>query len=46
MKQDRDNAYQAGCDGFIAKPIDTRALPELIYKFLQTKATDETIKEK
>ncbi|MGI9860528.1 response regulator [Moorella naiadis] len=35
MKQDRDNAYKAGCDGFIAKPIDTRALPELIHKFLR-----------
>ncbi len=35
MKQDRDNAFQAGCDGFIAKPIDTRALPEMIHKFLR-----------
>ncbi|MDN5362538.1 MAG: two-component system, cell cycle response regulator DivK [Moorella sp. (in: firmicutes)] len=35
MKQDRDNAYKAGCDGFIVKPIDTQALPELIHKFLR-----------
>src|SRR5262245_28016993 len=27
MKSDAQRAFDAGCDGYIAKPIDTRALP-------------------
>jgi two-component system, cell cycle response regulator DivK len=34
MKKDELNAYAAGCDGYITKPIDTRTLPEIIRKYL------------
>jgi two-component system, cell cycle response regulator DivK len=31
---ERDRALDAGCDGYLAKPIDTRALPNQIWLFL------------
>jgi len=31
---ERDRALDAGCDGYLAKPIDTRALPNQIRLFL------------
>jgi two-component system, cell cycle response regulator DivK len=34
MKGDRERAREAGCDGYIAKPIDTRSLPEVIRSYL------------
>jgi len=34
MKGDREKAISAGCDGYVTKPIDTRALPKLIAEFL------------
>jgi len=30
MKGDEEKARQAGCDGYITKPIDTRGLPAVI----------------
>jgi CheY-like chemotaxis protein len=34
MKGDEQRALDAGCDGYIAKPIDTRALPQLVESHL------------
>jgi two-component system cell cycle response regulator len=34
MKGDQDKAMTAGCDGYVTKPIDTRALPETIATLL------------
>ena len=34
MKGDDQKAFDAGCDGYIAKPIDTRKLPERVAEFL------------
>jgi CheY-like chemotaxis protein len=34
MKGDQDKAAAAGCDGYVTKPIDTRALPETIASLL------------
>jgi diguanylate cyclase (GGDEF)-like protein len=42
MKGDREMSLIAGCDGYIAKPIDVDALPKQIEEFLQGKR--ETLK--
>jgi len=34
MKGDEQRAVEAGCDGYIAKPIDTRTLPALISGYI------------
>ncbi len=34
MKGDEERALRAGCDGYVAKPINTRSLPELIRRYL------------
>lgn len=34
MKGDEEKARAAGCDGYVSKPIDTRALPGVIAGFL------------
>lgn len=35
MKGDEQKARNAGCDGYIAKPIDTRSLPSVVRDYLQ-----------
>jgi CheY-like chemotaxis protein len=37
MRGDEERAREAGCDGYIAKPIDTRSLPQVLRRYL-TKA--------
>lgn len=34
MKGDEQRALDAGCDGYVAKPIDTRALPQVVESHL------------
>lgn len=35
MKGDREKALSAGCDGYVAKPIDTRTLPAVVATYLR-----------
>lgn len=37
MKADESKAIEAGCDGYMAKPINTRTLPKQIAKILENK---------
>ena len=34
MKGDEQKAREAGCDGYISKPIDTRTLPAMVADYL------------
>ena len=38
MKKDRESVFQAGCDGYISKPIDVDELPGQIENFLRGKS--------
>jgi two-component system, cell cycle response regulator DivK len=38
MKGDEERILAAGCDHYIAKPINTRTLPHLIAALIETKA--------
>ena len=38
MKGDQERALGAGCDAYVTKPIDTRALPTLIAQQLEAKS--------
>lgn len=37
MKGDRERTLEAGCDGYIQKPIDVDSLPQQIHRFLALK---------
>ena len=41
MKGDEEKARDAGCDGYITKPIDTRALPGQIRRYLDAGASSK-----
>jgi CheY-like chemotaxis protein len=34
MKGDHEKAIAAGCDGYVTKPIDTRAFPQQVEQYL------------
>lgn len=36
MKGDEERVLAAGCNGYVSKPIDTRALPKLVAEYLGT----------
>jgi CheY-like chemotaxis protein len=38
MKGDEQKALQAGCDGYLSKPIDTRTMPAFLAKRLRARA--------
>ena len=42
MKGDEERALQAGCDGYLTKPVNTRALPGVIREALQRLGPEET----
>lgn len=42
MKGDEQKAREAGCDGYITKPIDTRKLPVQVAEILQRMGTVQT----
>jgi len=35
MKADKDRVMEAGCDGYITKPVDTRKFTQQILEFLK-----------
>lgn len=41
MRGDEQKAREAGCDGYISKPIDTRAITKTIQSFLDGTAGNE-----
>lgn len=36
MKGDEERARDAGCDGYVTKPIDTRTFPSLVARYLDS----------
>ena len=42
MKGDEQKAREAGCDGYITKPIDTRKLPVQVAEILQRRTSPTT----
>ncbi len=42
MKGDKEKAISAGCDAYVAKPINTRELPKLITEMLLQRKENST----
>ena len=40
MTADEQRAKDAGCDGFVTKPLDTRSLPELVRAYLDAEVKE------
>ena len=40
MAADEQRAKDAGCDGFVTKPLDTRSLPELVRAYLDAEVKE------
>ena len=41
MADERERALAAGCDGYIAKPVDTRALPGQVRQYLDARGGEK-----
>jgi len=41
MKGDEERVLAAGCDGYVAKPIDTRTLPAVVAAYLAGQTTGD-----
>lgn len=46
MRGDKEKALEAGCQGFIPKPINVRTLPEQIRSYLESESGELTGAEK
>jgi len=43
MKGDEEKAREAGCDGYISKPIDTRTLPGVVADYLRGRPASDPV---
>lgn len=41
MKEDKDRCYEAGCNGFLPKPVDANILSETLEQFLKVNNVNE-----
>jgi len=41
MEGDREKAFEAGCDDYITKPIDTRSFPAAVHRFLRRRSAEQ-----
>ncbi|HUI60332.1 MAG TPA: response regulator [Steroidobacteraceae bacterium] len=46
MKGDEQKAFDAGCDGYITKPIDTRNLSKLVARYLSQGARPQSVTDR